>query len=170
MIESLVLGLTLPLLALFGFAVFRYVALTPGGGRKAAREDEQYRLLVDNSADLIIRFSQKFVPLYVSPASRTLLGCKPEEIMGDRPLAFVHPDDLNGLQTLTKLAEFGASDAATRTLRLRHKNGRYVWVEASYRLIRDKDTPRKYDILVVCRDMTERLASASAIAESEARY
>jgi two-component system sensor histidine kinase/response regulator len=165
-----VLGATLAavILAAIGFLAGRRLRRANEFTQATALANEQYRLLVDNSGDLIIRFDRKLARRYVSPASRTLLGYEPEEMVGTQAPAFVHPDDAGGLLALTKRVESGTADSAKRTLRLRRKDGHYIWVEANYRLIRKPGAD--YDILVVYRDVSDRIAAAEAIAASEARF
>ena len=61
---------------------------------EAAREDELYRLLAENSTDTIVRGDLDGVRLYISPAVRTLLGYEPEAMIGRKAIDIVHPDDI----------------------------------------------------------------------------
>ena len=56
--------------------------VTPVEGQ--AEIEERYRLLAENSTDMISRHDPAGVYLYVSPACQRLLGYQPHEL--DRPL------------------------------------------------------------------------------------
>src|SRR5205823_851643 len=61
---------------------------------QALREREgQYRLLAENSTDLISRHDPAGVYLYASPACRRLLGYEPEALVGRSAYDLIHPDD-----------------------------------------------------------------------------
>ena len=53
-----------------------------------------FRLLAENSSDVIVRLSDDMRRLYVSPACRDVLGYEPEELLGGRTDDLVHPDDI----------------------------------------------------------------------------
>lgn len=55
--------------------------------------EENYRLLAENSTDLIMRISIEGICLYVSPASVELLGYEPGELEGRNAFDFIHPLD-----------------------------------------------------------------------------
>src|SRR6185369_8076129 len=55
-----------------------------------AEREAQFRLLAENSSDMISRHDVQGTFLYVSPASYTLTGYKPEELIGAGVLAFIH--------------------------------------------------------------------------------
>jgi len=99
---------------------------------EAMRESEtRYRLLAEHAADMIVRTRADRTRTYVSPASQTLLGFEPREIIDCDFATFLHPDDRERVT-----AEYGRflirGGRDTHTYRLRHKNGSYVWVEAHW--------------------------------------
>ena len=59
------------------------------------KSEEQFRLLAENSTDMISRHTPDGVYRYVSPACRTLLGYEPEELLDHSRIEFLHPDDLD---------------------------------------------------------------------------
>ena len=59
---------------------------------------ERYRLLVDNSTDIISRQTPEGVYRYVSPACQTLLGYETEEMLGHSMFDFFHPEDLQAIK------------------------------------------------------------------------
>ncbi len=114
-----------------------------------------HRLLAENSSDLVIRGSREGTILYASPASVALLGYEPEELVGITVAELTHPEDMVGREE--RLARIDAAPhAATRLARMRHRDGRWLWLEATVRPIRDGD-----GVVVerqsAYRDATERI-------------
>ena len=71
---------------------------------KLREREAHYRLLAENSSDMVIWATLDTVRRYVSPASRTLLGYEAEELIGTRPLDQVHPADAEALRREEALA------------------------------------------------------------------
>jgi PAS domain S-box-containing protein len=70
-------------------------------------------LLVEHSADLLARQAPNGTYLYVSPASRRLLGFEPDELVGRDPYEFLHPT------TSRSSARCTSGEADPRSLELR---------------------------------------------------
>src|SRR5260221_5091838 len=93
----------------------------------AAAAAARYRLLADNSTDMIVRVGLDGVRRYVSPASMSLYGYTPEEFIGTNALDAVHPDDRERLLALLDRLRQGEQSASVE-MRARCKDGRYIWV------------------------------------------
>lgn len=134
------------------------------------RESERnYRLMSENSLDLISRHAiGNSVFLYCSPASRSLLGYEPEEMVGTSAYDYLHPDDLNRIRAMMAQSEAVRFIPPT-SYRYRHKNGNYVWFETNSRYIFDEQG-QIVEIIAVGRDITERKQFESRLQESEQRY
>jgi PAS domain S-box-containing protein len=119
------------------------------GERRAARAND---VILSYGRDLIVR--------YASPATLPMLGHPPEDVV-DTPLArLAHPDDR---QTLAGHAT--ALDAVPVSGRFRHRDGHWVWLDATadpdaatVRLVApDVDERRRVEeVLRVQREQTER--------------
>ena len=87
-------------------------------------------------ADLVVRLGPDLICGFVSPASRELLGCEPEELLALPLTDIIHRedqsaclDDIRRLQTGNPTAEF--------RFRARRADGSYAWVEATGRQLSD---------------------------------
>lgn len=116
--------------------------------------DHLYKLLADNSNDMIVILSLQGVRRYVSPASFDVLGYTPDEMLGEAAAGAIHPDDrAMAIATCNSLLE-GVKNPMCVYRQLR-KDGLYVWLEASYRLIRD-ETGAPTELIATVRDVSGR--------------
>jgi PAS domain S-box-containing protein len=139
-----------------------------GNSQVEHKESEnRYRLMAENSTDMITRHNPKGVFVYVSPASQALLGYEPSELIGHLPSDYFHPDDL---ETIAKAHSQVLALPVTYTLsyRIRHKDGNYIWFETTSRTIRDPETGSVQEIIGVSRDISVRKQTEQELRESEA--
>jgi diguanylate cyclase (GGDEF)-like protein/PAS domain S-box-containing protein len=129
---------------------------------------ERYRLLADNSTDMIMRVRKSGRRIYVSPACRRLLGWEPEEMLSIRTSGALHPDDVEAL-TDRWISGFDSDEAMILTYRMRRKDGGYIWVESISRALPAVEGQIPERILVV-RDIDRRIAAERRLKDSEARY
>ncbi|HEX3832226.1 MAG TPA: PAS domain S-box protein, partial [Solirubrobacteraceae bacterium] len=105
---------------------------------KLRSSNQRHRLLADNSTDLISRVAVDGIIIYVSPASRAMLGYEPDELVGRNISEFLHPLDRYA-QRARRARIDEASDAILQEFRLRHRDGRWLWFETATRAVRDVD-------------------------------
>ncbi|WP_017658675.1 response regulator [Baaleninema simplex] len=139
-----------------------------GRSQSERREtEERYRLMAENSTDLIARQRPDGTFLYASPASEVLLGYTPEDLSDKAARDLVHPGDLESF--LSSTVEALSSPAAlTISYRIRHKDGHYVWFETTSRAVCDPKTQEVREVVTVSRDITERKLAEEDLRESEA--
>ncbi len=131
--------------------------------------ESSYRFMAEHSTDMISRLTPDGTYLYVSPASRTLLGFEPGELEGRSAYDFFYPDDRELLMANHRHV-LQSNNITTTTYRFRHKNGNYVWFETTGRAIFDEHSGQLIEIQCTSRDVTERQHAAEALRISEARY
>jgi len=131
--------------------------------RALAENAQMYRFLADNAMDLITRHGPDGTIRYASPAAETLLGVKPDSLIGLAPTALVHPDDLKSVQSVfVRASYFGR--AASAEIRLRRSNGSYIWTEIRCRPATRADG--KNNLVAITRDISERKANDLALIEA----
>ncbi len=135
--------------------------------QKLRESEEKYRLISETAYDLIGVLNNKFKYEYINEgALKQLLGYKKGEILGESALKFIHPDDLElAAKYLSTSFKKGGGEAEVR---LKHKNGSWVWFEVRGKTFLDKDGETK--ALLILRDFTERKEAMEKLRESEERY
>jgi PAS domain S-box-containing protein len=120
------------------------------------RSEELYRLLAENSTDLISKHDGAGAFTYASPACRPLLGYEPEELVGSSVFDLIHPEDLRVVRGTHAISP---EPAQVRTVeyRVRRKDGSHAWLESTSRTIRGPAT----EVVAVSRDITERKRAES---------
>ncbi|MEO5979619.1 MAG: PAS domain S-box protein [Chryseolinea sp.] len=105
------------------------------------KTDKLYKLISTNSQDLICIFEDDgTLPIctYVSPSVTKMLGFDPDEILGEDPFQFIHPEDLPNFMTqIYPATQRGESTVS----QYRHstKAGGYLWMESFASPIYDED-------------------------------
>ncbi|MFZ4536655.1 EAL domain-containing protein [Propionivibrio sp.] len=128
--------------------------------------DASYRLLAENSTDLIARLNPAGRFLFVSSASKELFGAEPAAMRGRALLDWILADDKATLaRLLADLAAIGKQ--TTTTLHCRREDGRAIWIEATLKRIRGLDDTD--EIVFNARDVTQRHNYQIAIEEVQRR-
>jgi cell cycle sensor histidine kinase DivJ len=130
----------------------------------AAEGAAMYRFLADNAMDLITRHSADGRILFASPASQTLLGFRPDDIVGRAPATLVLSEDLNAMQAAFMEASYFAR-AATAEVRMKRSDGSTVWAEIRCRPAAQTNAEAA-DIVAVTRDISERKAHEQQLIEA----
>ncbi|MEA1993928.1 MAG: PAS domain S-box protein [Euryarchaeota archaeon] len=148
--------------------------------RKKAEEElrkseEQYRLITENTDDLIAlaTFSLNPVYTYVSPSTKKVMGYEPEEVIGKPCFDLVHPDDKKKMLPLlkkyigakAKKLFTGKDSEASETIenRVRDKSGNWHYLQSTVNLVGDQ-------MLLISRDITEQKRMKKVLKESEEKY
>ena len=134
------------------------------------REREaMFRLLAENSTDMISRYDTEGKTLYVSPACRTLVGYEPNELIGHSSFEFIHPEDLSG--PIRALNLLPSQDTVTNvSYRVQRKDGSMIWFETSFRALRDPQTGAISEIHAASRDITARRKAEDELRANEDRF
>ncbi len=112
--------------------------------------------------DLITVHAADGVFLYVSPSMEALLGYGPDELIGQNPAAFIHPEDQQATRFMLRRVAAEDDAVATASFRFRHAEGGWVWLESFAR--NRLGDPAVGGVVVNSRDITERRQLVAEIA------
>ncbi len=127
----------------------------------ARAQERRFRVLADNSADLIALHESDGRISYASPAWEALLGYGPETVEGQTLLDFCHPEDMPPLELSLRAASAGRPSRVVH--RMRTSQGREVWCETLIRTVPEVKE-RGQQLQSTSRDVTERKAFEEQLA------
>jgi PAS domain S-box-containing protein len=131
------------------------------------RSERRFRLLLENSSEVISVLEADGVVRYQSPSIRQILGYEPEEMIGKSAFEFIHPDDLQKATEALSLVRDRQGCASAIEVRCLHKDGsERVLESAANNLLGD---PVVAGIVFNSRDVTERKSTEEALEETRER-
>ena len=125
---------------------------------QSSGSEELYRLIAENSTDMISKHTPEGIYTYASPACRALLGYQPEDLIGYSAYDFFHPEDLDAVRKAHSMI-LETSDSSKVEYRIRRKDGTYIWFETISKAIRNAETDKVLEIIAISRDISERKRS-----------
>ncbi|MDP9825836.1 diguanylate cyclase (GGDEF)-like protein/PAS domain S-box-containing protein [Kineosporia succinea] len=145
----------------------REIELRTTAQRQLARSRSEYRLLTENSGDVIARWTVDGRVTYMSPSAGSVLGLDTERDLGTRLIDRVHPDDQPVLREAHAAVLRGGAELIT--LRMPASGGDWHWLECTLSPLHDPDKG-ELEIHCAAREVTERVTAAARIAQSEERF
>ncbi|MGZ4821855.1 MAG: PAS domain S-box protein [Terriglobales bacterium] len=138
--------------------------------QKLRHREEHFRLLIENTSDIVTILGQDGVIRYESPSLERVLGYEPNELIGQNVFTFVHPEDLPqvGPAFQAGLGKPGAA-ASPIELRFRAKDGSWRTMECVGKNLLHE--PWVAGIVIHSRDISARkqlLMEQAARIEAEA--
>ena len=127
-------------------------------------QEEKYQLLAQHSSDIISLYDKNHKLLFVSPAVQNILGYTPEEYAAMDIMKIIHDDDREDLQNQIDLNIAIKQKTSTDTVRMKHKNGKYIWIETHATRSYDKDGNHIQSMLI-SRDISQRKQYENTILE-----
>jgi PAS domain S-box-containing protein len=119
----------------------------------ALREsEERYRLIAENTSDLISMLDEHGCYIYASPSYRQVTGYEPADLIGLPSITHIHPEDHAMLREEWK-KQIGGQGITHITFRYRHADGSWRWCEATETSIERQGLRI---MIGVGRDVTER--------------
>lgn len=146
-----------------------------GGGRDVTAEvearlalaasEERYRLLAENSSDVVVHVREG-VWVWVSPSVSTELGGRREDWVGQHVADLIHPGDAE--QTQAAAEQIAAGQTVVGRARIKVADGTYHWFEARGKAFVGADG--QPDGQVAALRLVDEAVAAEAELERRARY
>lgn len=135
--------------------------------QKLKESEENNRLITENINDLIAIINPEFKCEYINgEILQKLLGYKSGDIIGKYILNFVHPEDIEAsIEALRKGVKIGEG---MYTLRYKHKDGHWVWLEIKGKTFRNENGELKG--LLITRDINARKIIEEKLIQAERKY
>jgi PAS domain S-box-containing protein len=134
--------------------------------------EERFRRLAVNAPDMITEFQLDGTMTYVSPASLSITGFAPEELIGRSFMSLMEPEDGEKVLAMCQAVFRSKGEVAPWPVefRARHKAGQELWLECKPMLAADPLTGRFTCLNDVVRDITPRkaLEAQLRLAQAEA--
>jgi diguanylate cyclase (GGDEF)-like protein/PAS domain S-box-containing protein len=135
--------------------------------RHLKQQESLYRLLTENSSDIIALYNAQHETVYVSPTSEKILGYTSEEYIDLKVEEVVHEEDLPALLDSRKKASLG--EVQSCVFRMRSKKGEYIWLESSANPVLDEGG-NLAQIQVTTRNIHHQRVYQELLQKSEERY
>ena len=118
------------------FGIVRDVTESKAAAEELLLSKARYQLLAESGHELIALHTLRGHFIYASPALRSLLGYDPNLMADDFNIQqLIHPDDKRKLKLAFTRVLKKEGQASISRIRLRHRNGSYVWCEISLRAV-----------------------------------
>ena len=129
--------------------------------------DDRYRLLAENSTDVVVLLGADHLVQWVSPSVEATLGWSPPALVGRAMVELIHPDDQMRVLAIQQDAVGSGSDRAQAECRVAMSDGRWRWTSVSGRLLRD-DAGVVIGDLSSLRDIELEVRGRSVVAAARA--
>ena len=124
-----------------------------------------YRLLANNTVDLVCLHDLDSTFEYVSPSVKKLVGYNPNDLIGKAPRDFVHPVDLERFQNSIKTKSFLENKISENgNYRFKNANGNYIWLQITTILLEKDGIPVGFQ--TNGREITKELEAQQNIEKS----
>ncbi|MFG1478734.1 diguanylate cyclase [Xanthobacter sp. V4C-4] len=132
--------------------------------RRAREEKHRYRLLAENSSDIIAAVAADRRICFISPAVERILGVAGDALMGRSLIDLVHEDERPLFEAALSMRSAGAARHPAFVCRVRGRDESWVWMEASIGAVQGTSL-HDADIAFVCslRDARERVNAEQAL-------
>ena len=135
---------------------------------ESRRSAAQFRALTEYASDILAVLSPDGTIEYDSPSVEHVLGYEPGEQVGQNAFDYVHPDDVERARNAVTVRLDDPLATGRVIFRYRHKDGTWRYLETVGRNLLHEPAVR--GIVLISRDVTERVEMERALAGREARF
>jgi len=132
------------------------------------RREKYFRTLTENSLDVVTITDREGTYAYVSPSAERVMGYAPRELLGQKALDRIHPDDVPLVAKSLQSVMRDSGEPVRIQYRFRHKDGDWYHHEAHCQ--NRFDDPDIGGLVTHCRDVTDRWQAEEGLRDSETQY
>lgn len=152
---TFVLGLVL-LIAMIGFYLVRQLSQRQRMAQALVTKEANFRLLAEQSSDMVTRIGLDNRLLYVSPSCARITGWSAEDLLDTSALAGIHRDDVQRVEQAIIALKSGEAEETRFVYRQRHRHKGEIWAEAALHVTLASDSGAIDGVVAVVRDITEQ--------------
>ena len=135
------------------------------------QKEEQYQQIISNSSDIIYSSDFEGNFTYINPTIESMLGYKPEELVGKSMRALIHKDWIDSVLDFYQKSFKNREQKSLLEFMVYKKDGSSIWIEQSVRT--RFDTINKNKIIGyygIVRNIEEKKQSGIQLANSEEKF
>ncbi|MFO1082281.1 MAG: diguanylate cyclase [Reyranellaceae bacterium] len=151
--SAFVAGLTV-LIAWIGFRLVRQLAERHRLDTALANREADFRLLAEESSDMVMRVDFDERIRYVSPSCERTVGWTAGQLLGTPALAGVNPEDLPRVRETVEAVKRGELDETRMVYRTRHRVKGEIWLETALHATREAKAGAIDGVVAISRDVT----------------
>ena len=136
--------------------------MSPRATETFFKSESRYRMLVENSSDIIFSLDFEGYFAYVSPAWKNILGHELSEVIGHNFREFVDPEDIPRCEDIF-MAVLRTNAMQEMTYRVQHADG--SWRRHNTRVNRHRDENGVQTVFGTAHDVTDRFSLNSLFHE-----
>jgi diguanylate cyclase (GGDEF)-like protein/PAS domain S-box-containing protein len=164
-VRSIATALVMLVIGLFGLRLVRQVQRRHQVEQALAESEATFRLLAENSSDMVSRIDLEGRRTYVSPAAERLLGLKAASLIGRPANEFIDPADQPVVEAAMAPLQAGELEEVTVSFQLSRPGQKLLWLESAVRTTYDPKTGKPDGAVSVSRDITARRLLEQRLAE-----
>ncbi len=149
-----VVGLT-SVIGIIGLFLVRQLAHRQRMSAALRAQEADFRLLAEESSDMVMRVGLDERIEYVSPSCTRVLGWDAVSLRGTPALSRVNAGDLPRVEQAVADLKRGVVEETKIVYRTRHREKREIWLETALRATRSPETGEIDGVVAISRDMTE---------------
>ena len=132
---------------------------------RLADSERRYKLLTDHAGDIVMLVRDGIIE-WITPSVGEQLGHDPESLYGKPTLDIIHPDEAEIVRQ--HRARLNAGQPVRVRARMRHTDGRWVWMECSSRPLLNDDGSLEGSAVSTMWNIQAEMEAREALAAAEA--
>lgn len=130
--------------------------------QRLADSEERYRLMAENMRDIVSLHAAGGRVTYLSPSFSAVTGHSAPATLGLAPRHLIHAEDFRRAAGCFARVRDGVEATTTVNCRLRHRDGRYIWMECHVSRVNGESGALRH-LQIVSRDVTRRREAESEL-------